>query len=397
MIIYLIHYSRRTGKVYVFEYYYLSGLIIQSKPLYIHQLLPLKGLNLLIISLSFDIQRTLRHGLRNTYLLTMTEIERLIKVGKELSLSGDELRSWAENQLEMHTEKERLNHERLRIESELELKKINDETALNEQKRLVAEKQLELLSARRDGSDQASEVSSVELESSSAPPRIQLPRLPVFQETTDDISVYLDRFEKYVLVNGFAKETHAMVLSTYLKGSALEVFHRLSVEDSKKYDVLKTALLKRYQVTADRSRKQFREVRRHKDESYTELRNRLEKDLSKWIEMAGVSKDKPEDLWELMMKEQFLANCSPELRTYIADRDPKSCNDMAKIADRYDEARRMSSASAPKPSVKTLEHGAQPHFDRRNKDSMQNRRFCKFCKKYGHSVDRCSYKPMHRH
>ena len=67
-------------------------------------------------------------------------------------------------------------------EAELELKRINDETALNEQKRLVAEKQLELLNARRDGSDQASEVSSVEPENSSAP-RIQLPRLPVFQET----------------------------------------------------------------------------------------------------------------------------------------------------------------------------------------------------------------------
>ena len=62
------------------------------------------------------------------------------------------------------------------------------------------------------------------------------------------------------MVNGFPKETHAIVLSTYLKGTALEVFHRISVELSKDYDVLKAALLNLFQVTVDQRRKQFREV-----------------------------------------------------------------------------------------------------------------------------------------
>ena len=324
----------------------------------------------------------------------MTEIERLIKAGKELNLTGDELKSWAETQWQLHTEKERVNHERLRLEQELELKKIQDEAALNDKKRLVTERQLELLNARREVSDLSSEVSSVGLDNSSAP-RIQLPRLPVFQESTDDISVYLDRFEKYVMVNDFPKETQAMVLSTYLKGTALEVFHRLSAEESKDYEKLKAALLKRYQVTADHSRKQFRQIKRLKDESYSELRNRLEKDLSKWVEMSGASKSNPTQLWELIMKEQFLENCSPELKTYIADRAPSTCDDMAKIADRYDEARKSCPTFVHRQGGKPFDNRGQSPANRR---PVQNTAFCRFCKRHGHTIDNCQQrKRSNRH
>ena len=196
----------------------------------------------------------------------MTRIEKLIKVGKELSLSGEELREWAESQLREQRQKDAIAYERLRDESEIERRKIEEERMLVEQKRLVTEREIELMSLRREveynSSDSASSVNQTEQNMMISH---KLPRLPVFQETVDDISVYLDRFEKYAIMNKFPKDTHTMVLSTYLKGSALEVFHRLSIDEAQKYDVLKTSLLKRYEVTAEQHRRKFREVIRGKN------------------------------------------------------------------------------------------------------------------------------------
>ena len=175
----------------------------------------------------------------------------------------------------------------------------------------------------------------------------------------------------------------------------MEVFHRLSAEESKDYEKLKAALLKRYQVTADHSRKQFRQIKRLKDESYSELRNRLEKDLSKWVEMSGASKSNPTQLWELIMKEQFLENCSPELKTYIADRALSTCDDMAKIADRYDEARKSCPTFVHRQGGKPFDNRGQSPANRR---PVQNTAFCRFCKRHGHTIDNCQQrKRSNRH
>ena len=77
-------------------------------------------------------------------------------------------------------------------------------------------KKLELLNLHRQTVDNESEL----IRTSSK----LLSRLSAFHESVDHISIYFNRFEKYVTINKFTKEIHAMILSTYLKGSALGVF-----------------------------------------------------------------------------------------------------------------------------------------------------------------------------
>ena len=51
------------------------------------------------------------------------------------------------------------------------------------------------------------------------------------------------------------------MLSALLSGTALDVYARLSSDDAVKYEVVKTALLKRYSLTEEGFRSKFRNSR----------------------------------------------------------------------------------------------------------------------------------------
>ena len=57
--------------------------------------------------------------------------------------------------------------------------------------------------------------------------------------------------------HGWARRTWASNLSALLRGSALDVFYRLPVEDTKDYDKLKEALLRRFRLTEAGFRERF--------------------------------------------------------------------------------------------------------------------------------------------
>ena len=76
-----------------------------------------------------------------------------------------------------------------------------------------------------------------------------VPKLPSFDEKIDVLDAYLYRFEGYATMQGWPKERWASHLSALHKGNALQVFHRMSLNDSGDYELLKVALLNRYRLT----------------------------------------------------------------------------------------------------------------------------------------------------
>ena len=60
---------------------------------------------------------------------------------------------------------------------------------------------------------------------------------------------YLSRFEKNATANEWKKSVWAAYLSALLKGRALDVYDRLSVDDAADYEKLKEALLKNFDMT----------------------------------------------------------------------------------------------------------------------------------------------------
>ena len=61
-----------------------------------------------------------------------------------------------------------------------------------------------------------------------------VPKLPSFGEKMDDLDAYLYRFEGYATMQGWPKERWASNLTALLKGNSLQVFHRMSLDDSGK-------------------------------------------------------------------------------------------------------------------------------------------------------------------
>jgi len=72
------------------------------------------------------------------------------------------------------------------------------------------------------------------------------PKMPCFDERSDDMDSFLHRSEVYADSQRWSKGPWAVYLSVLLKGKALEVYPRLPVKDAQDYDILKDVLLKRF-------------------------------------------------------------------------------------------------------------------------------------------------------
>jgi len=99
------------------------------------------------------------------------------------------------------------------------------------------------------------------------------------------------------------KNKWAVYLFALLKGKALDVYSRLPVKDAQNYDILKDALLKRFNLTEEGFKQKLRSVRPESGEAPTQLIARLKNYLTRWIDMANIDKNF-DRLLSLMVKEQ---------------------------------------------------------------------------------------------
>lgn len=100
------------------------------------------------------------------------------------------------------------------------------------------------------------------------------PKLPYFEENVDDMDAYLQRFERYAKSQNWPNDEWAVHLSALLKGKALDVYSRIAPDEAMKFDVLKEALLKRFEMTEDGFRKRFRNCRPELGETFMQFSTR---------------------------------------------------------------------------------------------------------------------------
>ena len=116
------------------------------------------------------------------------------------------------------------------------------------------------------------------------------------------MDAYLQRFERYALAQKWPPDQWAINLSALLKGKALEVYSRIPPEQALDYDVLKEALLKRFEMTEDGFRKRFRNCRPEVGETFTQFSKRLVRYIHRWMELAKTDKTF-EGLLDLMLRD----------------------------------------------------------------------------------------------
>ena len=248
------------------------------------------------------------------------EVERLAKVGAQsLSLSGEELRKWIDETLKKDREEKEAEIERKKetnrlLNEEIHLREAQREAdreareaqreadreareaqreadreareaqreadrEATDQKMLILEKEAELLRLRNavPSNGEPSPRSEDRLGGArSAVGQAKAPKLPDFKEGRDDMESYLLRFERFASAKCWPRENWAVPVSALLSGKALDTFSRLSEDESTDYDVVKRALLKRYNLTSEGFNLKFRSSRPELGERMSQFKTRLE-------------------------------------------------------------------------------------------------------------------------
>ena len=185
--------------------------------------------------------------LANLYLIMASaELKELVELAKEAGLEGTELSNFLRDERTRQREREKEEREREEKEREREEKERERhqerEKAESDALQREADRRHEIELARLRVED------NVLNRSGQAERNIgsmgSVPKLPSFDEKMDDLDAYLYRFEGYATMQGWPKERWASNLSALLKGNALQVFHRMSLDDSGDYELLKICIVK---------------------------------------------------------------------------------------------------------------------------------------------------------
>lgn len=264
----------------------------------------------------------------------MDILRELTEQGKLLGYDGEALQMFVKEQQEIQREERKAKRA-----YEFDLKQL--ELNLREKERNIEEQTLKLNLLEREH-QQKLELLDRKVRDGVAIPDTQvsakMPKLPTFDDTKDEIDSYLNRFERYARAQGWKKEIWATSLSALLKGKALDVYSRLPADKALLYDELKTALLKRFNLTEDAFRNKFRSSCPEYGETFSQYASRLSGYFDRWMELTGTNKTF-ENLYDLMMREQVTNMCSPELVLFIKERVPKNLEALTTVAEQYREAR----------------------------------------------------------
>ena len=167
------------------------------------------------------------------------------------------------------------------------------------------------------------------------------PKLPRFDEKHDDMDTFIERFERFEESQDWQRDEWAVYLSPLLTGKGLQVFSSMPSDEALQYDVLKKALLKRYEMTEEGFRNKFRHTKPEQGETTHQFVARLQRYFNRWVDMSGCVKEY-KDLADLLIREQFVNTCSAEMALFLRERVPKNISEMVKLAEQFLEAHGMS-------------------------------------------------------
>jgi predicted DNA-binding protein (UPF0278 family) len=241
--------------------------------------------------------------------------EEWIRLGERLQLSGEDLGRFVQQK-----EEEYIAREERAMRREDEKRMLEMEHAFQMKDREI---ELEQLRMQRQGKESIG--------------KSLRPKLPKFDERLDDMDAYIERFERFAKGQDWDISTWATSLSSLLTGKGLEVYTSMPPEEANNYTALKIAVLKRYQLTEEGFRLQFRESKPEAGETVFQFVARLRRYFSRWIEMAGTDTSY-ESLFDILLREQFIASCATDVAMFLKERAPANISEATKLAEQFVEA-----------------------------------------------------------
>ena len=225
-----------------------------------------------------------------------------------------------------------------RIKAELEKSKIEADTKCKELEAQLALKKLE--------GEQAAAAASVPV-NVSAPPTssrtIDIKKFMPMYTPSCDITLFLKQFERSIAQAEVPKSKWALHLQSLLTGELCTVIAGLSDEEACDYDVVKSKLLARFQITPDAAKVKFRGLEKSDEQTYSDLAYQMKTHFEQWLKLAKVDGDYHK-LVELMCLEQYLNKCPNNLKYWLQEKEQVTTIEQAALlSDDYVTRRKVSS------------------------------------------------------
>ena len=232
--------------------------------------------------------------------------------------------------------------------------------------------------------------------------------VPAFHET--EVDKYFLHFEKVARSSKWPEEEWTLLLQSSLVGKAREVYSALSVDDSGRYEIVKNAILKAYELVPEAYRQKFRGTAKGDNQTHVEFTRQKETLFDRWCKSKEISKNF-ENLRQLILVEEFKNCVSCEVKTYLDEKKADTLKEAAVLADDY-VLTHKGVFNQRTPTVTHLDQRAPPfvpsnHGQRQNnvrgsgKNQQLNARGrrrnsllpagpeCYYCKKKGHVMADC--------
>ncbi|XP_072182290.1 uncharacterized protein [Diadema setosum] len=231
--------------------------------------------------------------------------------------------------MRLRVESERMQHELRLAEIQAETRRVELEKEENiEKARIQLEREVRLAqnAAQRQGPATHHRPDNL---------KELLPRL----KEGDDVDAFLRTFEKVAKLHGWEKELWAGRLAPLLTGKAREAYSRLDDDVCGNYDVIKKAILLKYELTPDAYRQKFRRMNKRGDESYVEYGTRMRDAFDRWGEGVG-AKGNVRKLEDMILQENLLDHVPPDLKLWLLDNHAADFGQLISLADEYTTTRR---------------------------------------------------------
>uniref|UniRef100_A0A8C2FDI9 SCAN box domain-containing protein n=1 Tax=Cyprinus carpio TaxID=7962 RepID=A0A8C2FDI9_CYPCA len=155
--------------------------------------------------------------------------------------------------------------------------------------------------------------------------------VPKFRES--EVDSYFTAFERVAANLKWPKEMWALLLQCSLVGKAQEVSSALPIEQSLDYDIVKSAVLRTYELVPEAYRQKFRNLSKTVNQTFVEFAREKKNHFEKWCLSSKVNSF--EQLQELLLLEDF-KRCIPEkIVVHLNEKRVVSLQDAAVICDEF--------------------------------------------------------------
>ena len=163
--------------------------------------------------------------------------------------------------------------------------------------------------------------------------------VPPFNE--EDVDLFFKLFERVAETQGWTDSDRALLLQCVLTGKAQRAYSALSVEDSRKYETVKTSVLRAFELIPESYRIRFRKLRKQSGQTHVEFARDLRLQCQRWC--ASLDVKTFDKIFDLIVLEQYKNTLSERLAIYVAEKHVVNEAEAAVLADEYELTHKVHS------------------------------------------------------